>query len=142
MSIPAAVASRAHRWLPVLNWTFAYQREWLLPDVFAGLALWAVMVPEGMAYAGIVGVPPIAGLSTLPRDPFAYALLGTSRHLVVGPDTATGLISALTVGAIAVQGTAEYNALTSTLAVLIGVLFLLFGIMRMGWVAAFISTPV
>ena len=142
MSMLAAVASRAHRWLPVLNWTFAYQREWLLPDVFAGLALWAVMVPEGMAYAGIVGVPPIAGLYTLAPALIAYALLGTSRQLVVGPDTATGLISALTVGAIAVQGTAEYNALTSTLAVLIGVLFLLFGIMRMGWVAAFISTPV
>ena len=142
MSMLAAVASRAHRWLPVLNWTFAYQREWLLPDVFAGLALWAVMVPEGMAYAGIVGVPPIAGLYTLAPALIVYALLGTSRQLVVGPDTATGLISALTVGAIAVQGTAEYNALTSTLAVLIGVFFLLFGIMRMGWVAAFISTPV
>jgi len=142
MSMLAAVASRAHRWLPVLNWTFAYQREWLLPDVFAGLALWAVMVPEGMAYAGIVGVPPIAGLYTLAPALIAYALLGTSRQLVVGPDTATGLISALTVGAIAVQGTAEYNTLTSTLAVLIGVFFLLFGIMRMGWVAAFISTPV
>jgi high affinity sulfate transporter 1 len=71
-----------------------------------------------------------------------YALLGTSRLLVVGPDTATGLISALTVGAIASQGTAEYNALTSTLAILIGAFFLLFGALRMGWVAAFIPTPV
>src|SRR5262249_31848334 len=142
MSIPAAVASRAHRWLPVLNWTSAYRREWLLPDVFAGLALWAVMVPEGMAYAGIVGVPPIMGLYTIVPALIAYALLGTSRQLVVGPDTATGLISALTVGAIAVQGTTQYNALTSTLAVLIGGFFLLFGVMRMGWVAAFISTPV
>jgi len=126
----------------VLNWTSAYQREWLLPDVFAGLALWAVMVPEGMAYAGIVGVPPIMGLYTIVPALIAYALLGTSRQLVVGPDTATGLISALTVGAIAVQGTAQYNALTSTLAVLIGGFFLLFGVMRMGWVATFISTPV
>jgi high affinity sulfate transporter 1 len=72
----------------------------------------------------------------------AYALLGTSRLLVVGPDTATGLISALTVGAIAAQGTAEFNTLTSTLAVLIGAFFLLFGALRMGWVAAFIPTPV
>jgi high affinity sulfate transporter 1 len=142
MSIPAAVASLVHRWLPVLNWTSAYQGEWLLPDFFAGLALWAVMVPEGMAYAGIVGVPPIMGLYTIVPALIAYALLGTSRQLVVGPDTATGLISALTVGAIAVQGTAEYNALTSTLAILIGVFFLFFGVMRMGWVAAFISTPV
>ena len=119
MSIPAAVRLHVHRWLPVLNWASAYRREWLLPDVFAGLALWAVMVPEGMAYAGIVGVPPITGLYTIVAALIAYALLGTSRQLVVGPDTATGLISALTVGAIAVQGTAQYNALTSTLAVLI-----------------------
>jgi SulP family sulfate permease len=142
MSIPAAVASHVRRWLPVLNWTSAYRRAWLLPDLFAGLALWAVMVPEGMAYAGIVGVPPIMGLYTIVPALIAYALLGTSRQLVVGPDTATGLISALTVGAIAVQGTAAYNALTSTLAVLIGAFFLFFGAMRMGWVATFISTPV
>src|SRR6202008_2946150 len=72
----------------------------------------------------------------------AYALFGTSRLLVVGPDTATGLISALTVGAIAAQGTVEFNALTSTLAILIGAFFLLFGAIRMGWVAAFIPAPV
>src|SRR5215510_698407 len=142
MSISAAVGSFAHRLLPVLNWTSDYRREWLVPDVFTGLALWAVIVPEGMAYAGIVGVPPIMGLYTIVPALVAYALFGTSRQLVVGPDTATGLISALTVAAVAVQGTAEFNALTSTLAILIGLFFLLFGAIRMGWVAAFVSTPV
>ncbi len=132
----------AQRLLPVLGWLPGYRRDWLLPDVLAGLAVWAVMVPEGMAYAGIVGVPPIMGLYTIVPPLIAYALLGTSRLLVVGPDTATGLISALTVGAIAVQGTAEFNTLTSTLAILIGAFFLLFGALRMGWVAAFIPTPV
>jgi sulfate permease, SulP family len=135
-------ASIAQRLLPVLNWLPGYRREWLLPDALAGLAVWAVMVPEGMAYAGIVGVPPIMGLYTLVPPLIAYALLGTSRLLVVGPDTATGLISALTVGAIAAQGTPEFNALTSTLAILIGAFFLLFGALRMGWVAVFIPTPV
>jgi high affinity sulfate transporter 1 len=128
--------------LPILDWIPGYRRDWLLADVLAGLALWAVMVPEGMAYAGIVGVPPIMGLYTIVPPLFVYALLGTSRQLVVGPDTATGLISAVTVGAIATQGTAEYNSLTSTLAVLIGFLFFSFGVMRMGWVASFIPTPV
>jgi len=135
-------ASIAHRLLPILGWLPGYKRDWLLPDVLAGLAVWAVMVPESMAYAGIVGVPPIMGLYTIVPPLIAYALLGTSRLLVVGPDTATGLISALTVGGIATQGTAEFNALTSTLAILIGVFFLLFGALRMGWVAAFIPTPV
>jgi sulfate permease, SulP family len=136
------VASVTHRFLPILDWAPGYRRDWLLPDVLAGLALWAVMVPEGMAYAGIVGVPPIMGLYTIVPALLAYALLGTSRQLVVGPDTATGLISAVTVGAIASQGTAEFNSLTSTLAVMIGFFFLCFGIMRMGWVASFIPTPV
>ena len=138
----AALASTARRFLPILDWIRAYRYEWLLPDFFAGVALWAVMVPEGMAYAGIVGVPPIMGLYTIVPALLAYALLGTSRQLVVGPDTATGLISALTVGAVAIQGTADFNSLTSTLAVLIGIFFLFFGVMRMGWVASFIPTPV
>ena len=142
MPVAARLMSIAQRFLPVLEWLPGYRRDWLLPDVMAGLAVWAVMVPEGMAYAGIVGVPPIMGLYTLVPPLVAYALLGTSRLLVVGPDTATGLISALTVGAAAVQGTANFNTVTSTLAVLIGTFFLLFGILRMGWVAAFIPTPV
>ena len=142
MPITARPASIAQRLFPILRWLPAYRREWLLPDALAGLAVWAVMVPESMAYAGIVGVPPIMGLYTIVPPLIAYALLGTSRLLVVGPDTATGLISALTVGAVAIQGTAEFNTLTSTIAILIGAFFLLFGILRMGWVAAFIPTPV
>src|SRR6202045_3092875 len=142
MPIAARPASVAQRLFPILRWLPAYRREWLLPDALAGLAVWAIMVPESMAYAGIVGVPPIMGLYTIVPPLIAYALLGTSRLLVVGPDTATGLISALTVGAIAIQGTAEFNTLTSTIAILIGAFFLLFGILRMGWVAAFIPTPV
>src|SRR5438067_4783526 len=134
--------SNAERLLPILGWLPAYRRDGLLPDFLAGLAVWAVMVPEGMAYAGIVGVPPIMGLYTIVPPLIAYALLGTSRLLVVGPDTATGLISAVTVGAIAAQGTAQFNELTSNLAILIGAFFLLFGALRMGWVAAFIPTPV
>jgi high affinity sulfate transporter 1 len=142
MPIAARPASVTQRLLPVLGWLPGYRRDWLVPDVLAGLAVWAVMVPEGMAYAGIVGVPPIMGLYTLVPPLLAYALLGTSRLLVVGPDTATGLISALTVGALAVPGTADFNTLTSTLAVLIGAFFLFFGVLQMGWVAAFIPTPV
>jgi len=142
MSVSGRHVFTAQRLLPILGWLPVYRRDWLLPDVLAGLAVWAVMVPESMAYAGIVGVPAIMGLYTIVPPLVAYAVLGTSRLLVVGPDTATGLISALTVGAIAAQGTAEFNVLTSTLAVLIGAFFLLFGALRLGWVAAFIPTPV
>src|SRR3954471_10093461 len=128
MANPGLV-SVPQRFLPMLNWIPGYRREWLLPDALAGVALWAVMVPGAMAEAGIVGVPPIMGLYTIVPALLAYALPGTSRQRVVGPDTATGLISALTVGAIAAHGTTEFNSLTSTLAVLIGVLFFSLGIM-------------
>src|SRR5262249_30145108 len=138
----ARFAVAARRCVPILDWMPSYRRDWLLFDFLAGLALWAVMVPEAMAYAGIVGVPPIMGLYTIVPALLAYAMLGTSRQLLVGPDTATGLISAVTIGAVATQGTADFNALTSTLAVLIGIFFLVFGGMRMGWVASFIPMPV
>jgi len=142
MAISARSESIAQRLLPIFGWLPSYRREWLLPDILAGVAVWAVMVPEGMAYSGIVGVPAIMGLYTIIPPLIVYAILGTSRVLVVGPDTATGLISALTVAAIAAQGTAAFNTYTSTLAILIGAFFLLFGALRMGWVAAFIPTPV
>lgn len=137
-----ATASSLVRIAPIGRWLTQYQRGWLRADVLAGLALWAVMVPEAMAYAGIVGVPAIMGLFTLVPPLVVYALFGTSRLLVVGPDTATGVISALTVGALAARGSADFATLTSTLAVLIGVFFLVFGVLRLGWVAAFIATPV
>jgi len=140
--VNSEVGSVSHGLLPILKWFPGYRRDWLLPDVLAGLALWAVMVPEGMAYAGIVGVPPVMGLYSIVPALLAYAVLGTSRQLVVGPDTATGLISAVTVGAIATQGIAEFNSLTSTLAILVGLFFFSFGVMRMGWVASFIPTTV
>ena len=61
-----------------------YQLSWLRADIIAGLTVWAVMVPESMAYAGIAGVPPLIGLYTVPFPLFFYALLGTSRLMVVG----------------------------------------------------------
>src|SRR6516165_8727066 len=115
MTISARPASIVQRLVPIFGWLPSYRRAWLLPDILAGVAVWAVMVPEGMAYSGIVGVPPIMGLYTLIPPLIAYALLGTSRVLVVGPDTATGLISALTVGAIVAQGAATFSTYTSTL---------------------------
>jgi sulfate permease, SulP family len=64
-NISTDLASTAHRLFPILSWVPAYRRDSLMPDFLAGIALWAVMVPEGMAYSGIVGVPPIMGLYTI-----------------------------------------------------------------------------
>src|ERR1700761_7606807 len=82
-NIPTGLASTAHRLLPILNWLPAYRRDCLTPDFLAGIALWAVMVPESMAYSDIVGVPPIMGLYTIVPALLAYTVFGTSRQLVV-----------------------------------------------------------
>jgi MFS superfamily sulfate permease-like transporter len=135
------------RYLPILHWLPRYQLSWLRADVVAGLTVWAVMVPEAMAYAGIAGVPPLVGLYTVPIPLIVYALFGTSRTMVIGPDSATALISAGTVGAVVASHSgatqiAEYVAITSALALIVGVIFLVLGLARMGWVANFIPTPV
>jgi len=110
----------------------------------AGLAVWAMTVPQALAYAGIAGVPPVYGLYAVPLAMVAYAVFGTSRTLCVGPESAIAIISAVTVGALAVGGggASEFLALTSLLALIVGALFLLFGLLRLGWVASFLSRPV
>ena len=135
------------RYLPILQWLPSYQFSWLRADIVAGLTVWAVMVPESMAYAGIAGVPPLVGLYTVPIPLIAYAIFGTSRTMVIGPDSATALISMGTVGAVVASHSgatqiAEFVAITSALALIVGVIFLVLGLARMGWVANFIPTPV
>lgn len=138
---------RLLRYLPILHWLPRYQLSWLRADIIAGLTVWAVMVPEALAYAGIAGVPPLVGLYTVPIPLITYALFGTSRTMIIGPDSATALISAGTVGAVVATHSgatliAEYIAITSALALIVGVIFLALGLVRMGWIANFIPTPV
>ena len=128
--------------LPILTWLPKYERAWLRPDILAGLAVWAMTVPQALAYAGIAGVPPVYGLYAVPLAMVAYAIFGTSRTLSVGPESAIAIISAVTVGALAVSDPSEFLALTSALALVVGVLFLLFGFLRLGWAANFLANPV
>jgi SulP family sulfate permease len=95
-----------------------------------------------MAYAGIAGVPAVYGLYTVPFAMIAYAIFGTSRTLSVGPDSATAIISAAIVGLYVAQGSEEFLVVTATLALVVGLLFLLFGLLRLGWVADFLANPV
>ena len=129
------------RYLPILDWLPKYELVWLRYDMIAGLAVWAVLVPTSMAYAGIADVPPLVGLYSVPIPLIAYAIFGSSRTLVIGPDSATALISAVTVGAVIAQGSGDFVTLTSALALTVGVVFLALGLLRMGWVANFIPEP-
>ena len=119
-----------------------YQRSWLSRDVVAGLTVWAVLVPEALAYASIAGVSPVVGLYAAPPALVLYALLGSSRHLVTGPMSATAALSATAVAAVATAGSDDYVALTAGLAVATGVVALVAGLVRLGFVSNFISEPV
>ena len=83
------------RFAPILTWLPRYDRAWFRFDAIAGLTLWGLVVPEGMAYAGIAGLPPQAGLYTLVVSLLVYALFGTSRHLSVGGTSATAALLAM-----------------------------------------------
>ena len=131
-----------HQYIPITAWLPAYQRGWLLTDLIAGLAVWALTIPQAMAYAGIAGVPAQYALYTIPLAMIAYAIFGTSRTLSMGPESALAIMSAATVGALATQGSEEYLTLTIALAFVIGILFIIFGLFRMGWVANFMANPV
>ena len=128
--------------IPIITWLPNYERAWLRTDIMAGLAVWAMTVPQALAYAGIAGVPPVYGLYTVPLAMVAYAVFGTSRTLSVGPESAIAIISAVTVGGLVAQDPNEFLVLTSMLTLVVGVLFLLFGFLRLGWVANFLSQPV
>src|SRR5439155_19064367 len=101
--------------LPLFTWVASYDRRWLRGDVVAGLTVWAVLVPEALAYASIAGVSPVVGLYAAPGALILYAAFGSSRHLVTGPNAATAALSAAAVGDLATQGTDEFVALTTTL---------------------------
>ena len=119
-----------------------FHRSWLSRDVVAGLTVWAVLVPEALAYASIAGVSPVVGLYAAPPALVLYALLGSSRHLVTGPMSATAALSATAVAALATAGSDDYVALTAALAVATGAVALVAGLVRLGFVSNFISEPV
>ena len=128
--------------LPVFTSLVPYDRSWLRGDVVAGLTVWAVLVPEALAYASIAGVSPVVGLYAAPAALVLYAAFGSSRHLVTGPMAATAALSAAAVADLSPAGANEFAALTVTLALTVGVLALAAGVARLGFLASFISEPV
>ncbi len=119
-----------------------YQRRFLRADVLAGLTVWAVLVPESLAYATIAGVSPVVGLYAAVPALLFYAMFGSSKHLVVGPMSATAALSAGIVAVYAKAGSDNYVAFTAALAIVTGVLGLVAGLARLGFLASFISEPV
>jgi high affinity sulfate transporter 1 len=119
-----------------------YRREWLGRDALAGMTVWAILVPEALAYATIAGVSPVVGLYAAPAALILYGLFGSSKHLVTGPMAATAALSAAIVGEAAGGSSTDFTAMTAALAVTVGIAALLAGLLRLGFVASFISEPV
>jgi sulfate permease, SulP family len=128
--------------VPVFTSLRGYRAGWLRGDVVAGLTVWAVLVPEALAYASIAGVSPVVGLYAAPGALILYAAFGSSKHLVVGPMAATAALSAAAVGTVSAGNQGRFAALTATLAITTGILALAAGLLRLGFLANFISEPV
>ena len=145
MSGTGADASR-QRWrayVPGLAVVTSYQRKWLAKDVVAGLVLSALLVPQGMAYADLAGLPAVTGLYTSILCLLAYAVFGPSRVLVLGPDSSLGPMIAATILPLMLAGGDPVRAvaLASLLAVLVGVIMVAAGLARFGFVADLLSKP-
>ncbi|MFJ9037215.1 SulP family inorganic anion transporter [Streptomyces sp. NPDC102406] len=128
---------------PGLRTLAGYRRSWLVKDVVAGVVLTTLLVPQGMAYAELAGLPAITGLYTSVLCLLAYAVLGPSRILVLGPDSSLGpMIAATVLPLIAADGDPERAvALASVLALMVGAITLLAGVARLGFIADLISKP-
>jgi sulfate permease, SulP family len=132
------------RFLPIVATLATYDRAWIAADLVAGLTLWGLLAPEAMAYAGVAGLPPQAGLYTLVASLLVYGLMGSSRHLSVGATSATAALlasSLLGLGVIA-DDPSVLMANATALVLMVGLVFAAAAILRLGFITQFISTPV
>jgi len=130
-------------WVPGLRAVSTYRREWLARDIVAGVVLTTLLVPQGMAYAELAGLPPITGLYTSILCLLGYAVFGPSRILVLGPDSSLGpMIAATILPLIAANGdAARAVALASMLALIVGAIMILASVAKLGFIADLISNP-
>jgi sulfate permease, SulP family len=134
--------SGVRRYIPILTWLPAYDRRNLRFDTIAGATIWGLLVPEMIAYAGLAGLPPQAGLYTMLVTLAAYAVFGTSRHVVAAGTSAAAVLLASTVIALHPAGSTAYTTDAAALVLFCGGLFVLAGFLRLGFVAQFLSRPV
>jgi sulfate permease, SulP family len=134
---------RSRHYLPIADWLFSYQREWFRPDLIAGLTTAAVVIPKAMAYATIAGLPIQVGLYTAFVPMIIYAVLGTSRPLSVSTTTTIAILTATELSEVVPNAdSATLFRATAMLTLLVGASLVLASVLRLGFVANFISEPV
>jgi sulfate permease, SulP family len=130
------------RFLPVLDWGRPYDRNALSGDLIAAVVVAVMLIPQAMAYAMLAGLPPQAGLYGSMVPLLLYALLGSSRTLAVGPVAVVSLLTAAAAGEVAAQGEPAYHLAALALALMSGAALLALGVLRLGFLANFLSHPV
>ncbi|MFZ0529284.1 MAG: sulfate permease [Propionicimonas sp.] len=131
------------RWAPGLGVLVAYDKSWLRGDLIAGVTVSAYLVPQVMAYAEIMGLPPVAGLWAVLAPMLVYAVLGTSRQLSIGPESTTALMTAATIAALAGEvGPQRRAELAALVALAVGLVLLIGWVARLGFLANLLSKPV
>ncbi|MGB5358412.1 MAG: SulP family inorganic anion transporter, partial [Eudoraea sp.] len=130
------------KFFPILQTLRSYKREELPKDILAGFSVAIVIIPQGMAYAMIAGLPPVYGLYASLMPVLMYALLGTSRSLAIGPVAMDSLLVAAGLGTLAIVGLENYIALAILLAFLVGAIQFVLGIFKMGYLVTFLAKPV
>jgi MFS superfamily sulfate permease-like transporter len=134
--------SRVADLLPGLGEIRRYERGWLRADIVGGLTVGAMLVPQSMAYAELAGLAPEYGFYAVMGALVVYALVGTSRHLGVGPEPGTAILAATGVGAIAAGDSARYVALMAGLALVVAAICVVAAAARLGFIASVLSKPV
>jgi sulfate permease, SulP family len=128
--------------VPFLDWLSEYHKEWLKPDLVAGLTTAAVVIPKAMAYTTVAGLPIQVGLYTALVPSIAYAVLGTSRPLSVSTTTTLAILTGAELGEVVLDGQAAVLQATALLTLMVGLMLIAASVLRLGFVANFISEPV
>lgn len=129
-------------WLPILEWLPNYKKTNLQGDISAGLTVGIMLIPQGMAYAMLAGLPPIHGLYAVTVPLLLYALFGTSRQLAVGPVAMVSLLTAAGISSLNPESPEQYLVYALTVAFLVGLIQVTMGVLKLGFVVNFLSHPV
>ena len=133
---------RIEKYVPGIGLIHNYNRDWLKTDLVAGLTVFAILVPSCLAYGELAGFEPVIGLYAALVAMIAYALFGSSRQLIVGPDATIAILVAMIVAPLALGDPTRYAALAAALTILIGLICLFGGYFKFGFVADFLSKPI
>ncbi|MCB2113398.1 MAG: sulfate permease [Parvularculaceae bacterium] len=137
-----SIAQSIAKYAPILKWAPRYNRAAFADDFLAAVIVTIMLIPQSLAYALIAGLPPEAGLYASMAPLVLYTIFGTSTALAVGPVAVISLMTAATVGDFAARGTAEYGTVALALAFLVGLILLTLGVLRLGFLANFLSHPI